>query len=72
MEARKRPLRIGETVRYVSATPFGDANMPALVMSIHPDHVGLRIFTDKSGGSEWPVSTSETDGPTPGHFYRQE
>jgi hypothetical protein len=78
----KQPLRVGQKVTYVSATPYGNALLPAIVYSIHepvqhtvarvPEHVGLRVFIDKSGGSEWPVSTSETDGPTPGHFYRQE
>jgi hypothetical protein len=82
MKMEKQPLRVGETVTYVSATPYGNALLPAVVYSIHgreqhalnrvPHHIGLRVFTDMSGGSEWPVSTSETDGPTPGHFYRTE
>jgi len=66
------PLRIGHVVRYVSATPFGDADLPAVVMSQHPTHTGIAVFSDMSGGSEWRVSTSETLTPTPGFFYRKE
>jgi hypothetical protein len=68
----KQPLRIGSIVRYVSKTPYGNADLPAVVMSQHPGYTGLRVFTDSSGGSEWPVSTSESAVPTPGFFYRQE
>jgi hypothetical protein len=66
------PLRVSEVVTYVSSTPYGNAFLPAVVYSIHPDHVGLRVFCDKSGGSEWPVSSSESQGPEPGYFYREE
>lgn len=71
MKQEPTPLRTSEIVTYVSATPFGNAYLPAVVYSIHPDHVGLRVFTDKSGGSEWPVSAQETEGPVPGCFYRK-
>jgi hypothetical protein len=65
-----QPLRISEIVTYVSETPYGLAYLPAVVASIHPDHVGLRVYCDKSGGSEWPVNSQESVGPKPGSFYR--
>ena len=66
-----KPLRIGQIVRYVSATPYGDADLPAVVMSQHPTHTGIAVFPDMRQGSEWHASTSETLTPTPGFFYRR-
>jgi hypothetical protein len=68
--ATKPELRTGMTVTYVSQTPYGNAYLPAQIMSIHPDHIGLRVFCDKSGGSEWPVNALESDSRKPGTFYR--
>jgi hypothetical protein len=70
-QAEPAPLRCGEIVTYVSDTAFGPAVLPAVIMSIHPDHIGLRIFADRSGGSEWPVNAKWSDKPQVGCFMRK-
>jgi hypothetical protein len=67
-----QPLRHGEIVTYCSKTAYGNALLPALVMTIERDHVGLRVFIDQSGGSEWQVNSKESSGGNqPGCFVRE-